>query len=158
MGSTSLSRRWQGARAKVCFQQKQTPAAPEKTASITAQPQQLINRLTIGAGLAYAVPVGLLERVGFALRLQCLTIHRISKISKLSGRVKQLFFIHNLTSVNVIENSVQMISFPLSCFWKVLEQLLKLVICQGNIVNNGFVLVVNPRHSVVRDVDIPQRD
>lgn len=73
--------------------------------------------------------------------------------SKLSRRVKQLFFIRNFASVDGIENSVQMILFLLPCFWKVL----KLVIGQGNIVNDGFVFVLSSCHTVVRDVDISQR-
>jgi hypothetical protein len=108
----------------------------------------------ISAGLASAVVVGLLERVGGALRLRCLTRHGISKLSR---RVKQLFLIRNLTSVNVIKYSVQMIRFLLPWLWKVREQLLKLVIGQGNIVDNGFILVVSSCHSVVRDVDIYMR-
>jgi hypothetical protein len=73
------------------------------------------------ADLDSAVMVRLLERVGGALRLRCLTRHGISKLSR---RVKQLFLISNLTSVNIIKYSMQMIRFLLQWLWKVREQLL----------------------------------
>jgi hypothetical protein len=101
--------------------------------------------------LASAIPVGLLERAGIALRLEWLTRHGVSKLGR---RVKQLFLIHNIPSINAIENSVQMILFLLPWFWEVPEQLLKLVVGQGDIVDNRFVLVVSSCHSVVSDMDI----